>query len=201
MRVYELCAHNPASKTKRREDTQGWNSHWPWTGSDTSTRTPRRKSHSSSMTPVPVHSGLVFPWSIYLSGNSAELKATHGEPVTQYTANCCSHINDCQDANFSPQLKDKRQSQLEKNIKHPENWSQNLFELRMARWGSRTFRVMSRFRRRTLEAQTPGTGAACDKNVWRVANNETCHQGQHHSVFSRILILLSQFFAWNEKEN
>lgn len=33
---------------------------------------------------------------------SAELKAPRGEPVTQYTAHCCAHISNCQDATFSP---------------------------------------------------------------------------------------------------
>ena len=46
---------------------------------------------------------------------SAELKATQG-----------GHV-----AHSQLQLKDKSQSQLEKNTKHPENWSQHLSELRM----------------------------------------------------------------------
>lgn len=47
------------------------------------------------------------------------------QPTTVYTLTTVKQLT------FHQQLKDKSQSQLEKNTNHPENWSQHLSELRM----------------------------------------------------------------------
>lgn len=107
MRAYELCALSTASKMKRREDA--WAEPPP-----TLNRQPyehkasRLEPHPDSTTPRLHDSSSRSLWLslslryLPIRELSAELKAPRGEPVTQYTAHCCAHISNCQDATFSP---------------------------------------------------------------------------------------------------
>ena len=102
MRACELCALNTASKTKRREDARGW------VPTDPERAATRAQGLEAEITFLLRDSRSRSFWLslslkyLPIRELSAQLKATRGEPVPQYTANYCSHINNCQDANFSP---------------------------------------------------------------------------------------------------
>ena len=99
------CVRSAQLPKWRGGKTHGLNPHRPWTGSDRSTRPrgwnhiPTPRLHDSSSRSLWLSLSLRY---LPIRELSAELKAPRGEPVTQYTAHCCAHISNCQDATFSP---------------------------------------------------------------------------------------------------